>query len=189
MACHSRDGDRWRFFELDPEVVRIATNRSYFTFLGTCTPRAEFIVGDARLTLAREPAASFDYLAIDAFSSDAIPVHLLTVEAIGLYASLLAERGVLALHVSNRNFDLPPIIESNVAQLPGLVAVYAQGESGGGAIRSQVVLIAKDRSILAPALAWPNARALDRPAVRAWTDDYSDIISPFLRRLYAKLQE
>jgi len=189
MACHARDGDRWRFFELDPEVIGIATNRSYFTYLGACTPNAEFVVGDARLTLAREPPASFDYLVIDAFSSDAIPIHLLTVEALRLYASLLAERGVLALHVSNRNFDLPPIVESNVAQVLGLTAVYAQGESGEGAIRSQVVLIAKDRGILAPALSWPNSRALDQPAVRAWTDDYSDVISPFLRRLRAKLRE
>jgi hypothetical protein len=187
MACHAREGDRWRFFELDPEVIRIATNPSYFTYLATCTPDAQFIVGDARLTLAKEPAASFDYLVIDAFSSDAIPIHLLTVEAIRLYASLLAERGILALHVSNRSFDLPPIVESNVAQVPGLTAVYAQGETGGGAIRSQVVLIAKDPTILAPALAWPNARALDQPTVRAWTDDYSDIISPFLLRLSAKL--
>jgi hypothetical protein len=188
MACHSRDGDSWRFFELDPEVIRIATNPSYFTYLGTCTPDAQFIVGDARLTLAKEPAASFDYLVIDAFSSDAIPIHLLTVEAIRLYASLLAARGILALHVSNRSFDLPPIVESDVAQVQGLTAVYAQGESGGGAIRSQVVLIAKDPTILAQALAWPHARALDQPAVRAWTDHYSDIISPFLRRLSAKLR-
>jgi hypothetical protein len=188
MACHARDGDSWRFFELDPEVIRIATNPSYFTYLGTCTPDAEFVVGDARLTLAREPAASFDYLVIDAFSSDAIPIHLLTVEAMRLYAGLLAERGVLALHVSNRSFDLPPIVESNVARLRGLTAVYAQGEGGGGAIRSQVVLIAKDPAIVAPALAWPHGRALDQPRVRAWTDDYSDIISPFLRRLGAKLQ-
>jgi hypothetical protein len=188
MACHARDGDSWRFFELDPEVIRIATNPSYFSYLGTCTPGAQFIVGDARLTLAKEPAASFDYLVIDAFSSDAIPIHLLTVEAIRLYVSLLAERGILALHVSNRSFDLPPIVESNVAQMQGLTAVYVQGESGGGAIRSQVVLIAKDPTILAQAFAWPHARALDQPAVRAWTDDYSDIISPFLRRLSAKLQ-
>jgi hypothetical protein len=188
MACHARDGDSWRFFELDPEVIRIATNPSYFTYLSTCTPDAQFVVGDARLTLAKEPAASFDYLVIDAFSSDAIPIHLLTVEAIRLYASLLAERGILALHVSNRSFDLPPIVESNVAYVQGLTAVYAQGESGGGATRSQVVLIAKDATIIAPALAWPHARALDQPAVRAWTDDYSDIISPFLRRLSAKLQ-
>ena len=189
MACHAREGDRWRFFELDPEVIQIATNRDYFTYLGVCTPNAEFIVGDARLTLAKEPPASFDYLVIDAFSSDAIPIHLLTVEALRLYAGLLAERGVLALHVSNRNFDLPPIVESNLGQVRELAGVYAQGEGGGGAIRSQVVLIAKDQKILAPVLGWPNARALDQPSVHAWTDDYSDIISPFLRRLRAKLRE
>ncbi len=189
MACHAREGDRWRFFELDPEVIRIATNRAYFTYLSACQPGADLIVGDARLTLAKEAPGSFDYLMIDAFSSDSIPIHLLTVEAMRLYAGLLAPRGVLAIHVSNQNFDLPPIVESNIGHIPELKGVYAQGEGGGGAIRSQVVLIARDQAILAPALAWPKARALDAPSVRPWTDDYSDVISPFIARLRAKWAE
>ena len=189
MACHAVDGDRWRFFELDPEVIAIASNPAYFTYLSACQPDAQLIAGDARLTIAREPPASFDYLVVDAFSSDAIPVHLLTVEAIGLYARLLAPRGVLAIHVSNQNLDLTPVVEAGLARVVGLAGVYAQGESGGGAIRSQVLLIARDERILAPALAWPKSRKLERPAVRPWTDDYSDILSPFARRLRAKLGE
>ena len=97
MACHAISGERWRFFEIDPEVVRIATNPALFSYLGICQPDAEFIVGDARLTLAGQPEASFDYLLVDAFSSDAIPVHLLTVEALRLYARHLSDRGVLAI--------------------------------------------------------------------------------------------
>jgi hypothetical protein len=93
----------------------------------------------------------------------------------------------LAIHVSNQNLGLTPVVESNLARIVGLEGVYAQGESGGGAIRSQVILIARDEATLAPALAWPRSRRLDSPAVRPWTDDYSDIISPFLRRLRAKL--
>ena len=189
MACHAVDGDRWRFFELDPEVIAIASNPAYFTYLSACQPDAQLIAGDARLTIAREPPASFDYLVVDAFSSDAIPVHLLTVEAIGLYARLLAPRGVLAIHVSNQNLDLTPVVEAGLARVAGLSGVYAQGESGGGAIRSQVLLIARDERILAPALAWPKSRKLERSAVRPWTDDYSDILSPFARRLRAKLGE
>jgi hypothetical protein len=189
MACHAVDGDRWRFFELDPEVIGIASNPAYFTYLRACQPDARIVAGDARLTIAREAPASFDYLVIDAFSSDAIPIHLLTVEAIALYARLLSPRGVLAMHVSNQNLDLTPVVESNLARIGGLAAVYAQGESGGGAIRSQVVLVARDAAILAPALAWPKARRLDSPTVRPWTDDYSDILSSFLRRLRAKLGE
>jgi hypothetical protein len=187
MACHALPGDRWRFFEIDAEVVRIASTPAYFTYLVRCQPDAGFVLGDARLTLAREPEAAFDYLAIDAFSSDAIPLHLLTVEALRLYAGRLAERGVLALHVSNQNLDLPPIIESNLAHVPGLAGIYAQGESGQGAIRSQVVLIAKHADILAPALAWPKSRALAAPSVRPWTDDYSDVLTPLIRRYRSRL--
>jgi hypothetical protein len=93
------------------------------------------------------------------------------------------------MHVSNQNLDLTPVVESNLARIGGLAGVYAQGEGGGGAIRSQVVLVARDEAMLAPALAWPKARRLDSPSVRPWTDDYSDILSPFLRRLRAKLGE
>jgi hypothetical protein len=189
MACHALDGDRWRFFELDPEVIAIAGNPAYFTYLSACQPDAEIIAGDARLTIAKEPPGSFDYLAVDAFSSDAIPIHLLTVEAIALYARLLSQRGVLAIHVSNQNLDLTPVVESNLGRIAGLEGIYAQGETGGGAIRSQVILIARDESILAPALAWPKSRRLDNPSVRPWTDDYSDVLSPFVRRLRAKLGE
>jgi hypothetical protein len=189
IACHARPGDRWRFFELDPEVIEIARNPAYFTYLSACQPEAEIVVGDARLTIAREPASSFDYLVVDAFSSDAIPVHLLTVEALELYLRLLSPRGLLAIHASNRNLDLTPVIESNIARIAGLKGIYAQGGSGGGAIRSQVILIARDESLLAAALEWPRSRRLDSPSVAPWTDDYSDVLSPFLRRLRAKLGE
>jgi hypothetical protein len=186
MACNGRADDGWRFFELDPEVIRIATHAAYFTYLSACQPGAPIVQGDARLMLAREPLGGFDYLVIDAFSSDAIPIHLLTVEALKLYMRLLAPRGVLAMHVSNQNFDLPPIVESNIAAIGELKGVYVQGESGGGAARSQVVLIARDAAILAPALGWPNARPLGSPSVTAWTDDFSNLIAPFLARMRAK---
>jgi hypothetical protein len=187
MACHARPRDRWRFFEIDPEVIRIATNLAYFTYLSACRPDAELVLGDARLTLAREAESAFDYLVIDAFSSDAIPVHLLTVEAIRLYVARLSDRGVLALHVSNQNLDLPPTVESSIALIPGLKGIYTEGESGEGAIRSQVILLSRHQEALAPALAWHKARMLDRPAVRPWTDDYSDILSPLVRRYRSKL--
>ncbi len=187
MACHSRPGDHWRFFEIDPEVVKIAKDPTLFSYISACHPEADFIVGDARLTLAADPEASFDYLAMDAFSSDAVPVHLLTVEALRLYARLLSDRGVLALNVSNQHLDLPPIVESGLAQIGGLSGVYAEGESGRGAIRSQVILIAKHPEIIEPALAWHNARRLGQPTVPPWTDNYSNILSPLVRRYRAKL--
>ena len=84
---------------------------------------------------------------VDAFSSDAIPIHLLTVEAMQLYARLLSPRGVLVIHVSNQNLDLTPVVESNLARITDLKGVYAQGEGGGGAVRSQVILIAREEGI------------------------------------------
>ena len=170
-----------------PPSIKIATNPALFTYLDTCLPNVQIITGDARLTLADQPEGSFDYLLIDAFSSDAIPVHLLTVEALRLYVGRLSDRGVLVLHVSNQNLDLPPIVESNLAQMPELRGLYAEGESGHGAVRSQAILIARHYDILAPALTWHNARALGVPSVRPWLDDYSDVISPLFRRYRAKL--
>ena len=187
LACYARPGDRWRLFEIDPAVVRIATTPAYFKYLSSCLPDPDIVVGDARLTLGREAAGAFDYLVIDAFSSDAIPVHLLTIEAFQLYAGLLSERGILALHISNQNMDLPPIVEANLALLPGWSGVYVQGEAGRGALASQVVLITRHVELLEPAMAWAKARRLGEPSVRAWTDDYSDVFSAVVRRYGSKL--
>jgi hypothetical protein len=113
-------------------------------------------------------------------------VHLLTVEALQLYLTRLSPRGILALHVSNQNVDLPPVLESNLAAIDGVAGVYAEGEQVAGAFASQVILIGRDPALLEPALVWHKARALSAPRVRAWTDDYSDILSAVLRRYRAK---
>jgi hypothetical protein len=188
MACHAAPGDRWRFYEIDPAVVHIATTPSLFRYLARCLPEPDIVLGDARLTLAKESDGTFDYLLVDAFSSDAIPIHLMTVEALRLYLSKLSARGILALHVSNQNLDLPPVLEANLRALRDVSGVYVEGERGGGALASQVVLIARDTELLAPALAWHRARGLDAPSVQPWTDDYSDFISAIWRRYKAKLQ-
>jgi hypothetical protein len=187
LACYAQPGERWRFFEIDAAVARIAGNPAYFHSLSTCAPDAEIVLGDARLTLAQQPAGSFDLLIVDAFSSDAIPVHLLTVEALSLYGRLLAAHGILALHISNLNLDLPPVVEANLARLPDLHAVYAEGERGPTALASQVVLVSRQADALAPALQLPHARWLGVGSVRPWTDDYCDILSAMVRRLASKL--
>src|SRR5262245_19397596 len=187
MACYAAPGDHWRFYEIDPAVVHIASTPSLFRYLSRCWPEAEIVLGDARLTLARESAGAFDYLLIDAFSSDAIPIHLITVEALRLYLSKLSERGILALHVSNQNLDLPPVLEANLSVLADASGIYVEGQRGSGALASQVVLIARHAELLAPALAWHQARRLDQPSVRPWTDDHSDIIAAVWRRYKAKL--
>ena len=114
LAAYARKGDRYRFYEIDPSVIEIANNEEYFTFLKDSRGRVEVIPGDGRLSLEAElgrgSPQNFDVLVIDAFSSDAIPFHLLTVEAFSVYKAHLARDGLLAVHVSNRHFKLAPII-------------------------------------------------------------------------------
>jgi hypothetical protein len=125
IAAYGRPGQRITFYEIDPAVVRIAENPALFTYLSDCREdgRAEvdIVLGDARLSLARDTSKRFDLLLVDAFSSDAIPVHLLTREAVALYFDRLAEHGVLGVHISNRYLDLEPVL-GNLAADPELAA-------------------------------------------------------------------
>src|SRR5262249_21715049 len=124
LACHSRDGERWTFFEIDPEVIRIARDPNKFHFLSACAPQADIVPGDARLTLAHS-SATFDMIVLDAFSSDVIPVHLLTREAFAGYLKRLAPHGVIAVHVSNRNMELASVLAA-VGQAEGLAVYFKQ---------------------------------------------------------------
>lgn len=180
MACNARPEEQWRFYEIDPVVVRIASDPSRFRYLSSCQPKADIVIGDARLTLAKEPAGAFDYLVIDAFSSDAVPVHLLTVEALNLYLDKLTPGGLLALHVSNRHLDLISVATAVADTVPGLhTAVAVERPEGGPLDRtmSQAVLISRSAAVIERILAWPFARRAKPPVLNAWTDDYSDILS------------
>ena len=119
LACHSREGEQWAFFEIDPEVVRIASDPKFFRFLSACAPSAKIVQGDARLTLAAQPER-YDLIVLDAFSSDAIPVHLLTREAFASYLAHLAPKGMIVAHVSNRHMELVSVV-SAVGAAEGLV--------------------------------------------------------------------
>ena len=110
LACYTRPGQDWHFYEIDPAMEKIARDPSKFSFLQRCNPSVPVHIGDARLTLAREGSAPFDVLVIDAFSSDAIPMHLLTREAFTIYARRLAPDGVLVVHISNRFLRLKPVL-------------------------------------------------------------------------------
>jgi hypothetical protein len=191
MACYAQPGESWRFFEIDPVVVRIARDPQRFTFLARCMPEPDIVLGDARLTLAKEKTASFDYLMLDAFASDSVPTHLLTVEALKLYLEKLADTGVLALHVSNRHLDLVSVASAMAAAVPGTVAaaVHDEIESASlDAARSDVILVAKREAVLSPVLAigqgWPSARRIEKIDLPPWTDDYSDVISAMLRKYW-----
>ncbi|MBI0474987.1 hypothetical protein D9601_06385 [Sphingomonas sp. MA1305] len=184
LACYARPGQRWTFFEIDPTVVRIARDSGRFTYLRRCTPGATITLGDARVSLSRSPADSLDLLALDAFSSDAIPMHLMTREAFATYARVLSERGLLLVHISNRFLDLEPVVAA-AARAGGWHAAeyYFQPSSlDPDASPSQWIAMSRDRAALDAVTGGdPDWRAIvGRPGVPAWTDDYSTIL-PLLR--------
>lgn len=188
MACYSKAEEAWRFYEIDAAVVAVATNPKKFSFLSTCRPNADIVLGDARLTVAKEPPHSFDYLQIDAFSSDAVPTHLLTAEAVKLYLDKLTDKGVLAIHVSNRHLDLAPVAAAAAFAVPGtsvaIVRDYPKVVSIDS-VPSVVVIVTKDPAVIAPVKDWQGAKLQDAASVPAWTDDYSDIVSA-LWRVYGR---
>jgi len=110
LSCYRRAGQAWTIFEIDPAMAAIARDKSKFTFLSQCAPDVPIVIGDARLQIAKLPPTQFDVLVIDAFSSDAIPLHLLTAEAFGIYARALKPGGILLVHISNRFFGLEPVL-------------------------------------------------------------------------------
>ena len=183
-ACNGTARDEWTYFEIDAAVERIARDPKIFRFLSECAPSARVVLGDARLTLADEPAARFDTLLIDAFSSDAIPVHLLTREAIEIYRSRLAENGVLVLHISNRHLELESVVAA-LARETGLAARIRRDEAAGyttlgDRVPSVVVALSAKETALAPLSGeW---RPLTDRGVRAWSDDFSDILGALWRR-------
>ena len=147
------------------------------------------MLGDARLTLEKAAAQSLDYLVIDAFSSDAIPMHLLTVEAIAMYLSKLAPEGVVAVHVSNRYLDLVPALTATLDRsrvTNRLVVRWKPEATHLDATPSHVVLFAKNEHALARARGWSGASdmtpALASAQVSPWTDDYSDILSALVAK-------
>jgi spermidine synthase len=121
LSAYARPGQQWTFFEIDPAVERIARDERYFTFLRMCGDQCRVVLGDARLSLVARPDAQYHLIVLDAFSSDAIPVHLMTQDAMAVYLSHLEPDGVLAFHVSNRHLTLSPIV-GRLARHNGLAA-------------------------------------------------------------------
>lgn len=179
LAAYGRKGDTFRFYEIDPRVVAVA--RSEFTFLADSAANIEIEVGDARLVLERESSQAFDVLAVDAFSSDAIPVHLITREALQTYLRHVKPDGIVAFHVSNRFLQLIPVV-ARLAREAGVHAVHVNDEPGEDDVsrRSNTdwVLVSRSAQALqAPRIVEAGAvPAEDRPEWRTWTDDYSNLI-------------
>ncbi|MDZ4843002.1 MAG: fused MFS/spermidine synthase, partial [Hyphomicrobium aestuarii] len=186
MACNGRDGERWRFYEIDKLIVDIASNPRYFSFLSKCPVSEGIKLGDARLTVQQEPAASFDYLLIDAFSSDVVPAHLMTLEAIAMYLERLKPTGILALHVSSRILDLDDVAAATAGALPNVHVgvVNTKNDSKIDYLEksgSKVVFVTRNPEA---ARRFQDINGTFKPryeGITPWTDDYSDILGSIIR--------
>jgi hypothetical protein len=182
-ACLTRRSDRLVIFEIDPAVVRLSTTpEGDFTYVPECQPGARIELGDARLQIAEEPDGAFDVIVVDAFTSDAIPAHLLTREALALYLRKTSERGIVVLHLSNRNLAL--VSEAaRVARDLGAPTLYRISDrfeqpfvSYYGGLAASVMIVARSPAVL-NGLALPSNdwRVFEAPPGRGWSDDYINL--------------
>jgi len=174
LAAYGRAGDYFRFYEINPLVLRLA--KTEFTFLKICKARLDVALGDARLSLEREPPENFDVLAVDAFSSDAIPVHLLTREAFVLYFRHLKADGVLAVHVSNKHLNLTPVVKLAAASLQKDARLVDTEDEENDVFGSTWVLVTSSAGFFDRTLMRTAAVVVPLPRkMRMWTDDYSNL--------------
>ena len=182
IACYGRPEEHWTFYEIDPLVAQIARTPMYFSYLRDCAPRTNIVIGDARLSLGAAADKEFDIIVLDAFSSDAIPAHLITREAIALYMQKLRDDGVLAIHISNRYLDLRPVIIAlaNDARVAGALGERSPDTEERGKLYygSRWMVLAKNASVLSELVKLDGWAALgSSPESRLWTDDYTDVWS------------
>ena len=192
VAAYVRAPDRLTFFEIDPLVVRVATDPAHFSYTTRCAKGPiDYVIGDARLTLAKQPADLFDVLLIDAFSSDAVPVHLLTVEAVRGYLTHLKPDGVLILHLSNRNLELNAPAQAVAAAAGGVALAQSyrptKAEAAMWAAPEDALIIGRSPAALDRFKADARWRKTQPHLVRPWTDDYTNLVGALWRRMQQKL--
>ncbi|MHC4611184.1 MAG: fused MFS/spermidine synthase, partial [Planctomycetota bacterium] len=187
MACYAKPGQHFTFYEIDPQVEQIARNPEFFTFLDQCRGSYEVILGDGRLTLGQAPDSHYGIIVLDAFSSDAIPTHLLSREALQLYLSKLEDGGILVFHISNRYVDLQPLLASLAAE-EHLACVarddldISPEEIETGRLGSRYVVMGRRPEDVAGLAALPNWQPVPlQPGVPVWTDQFSNILSVLWR--------
>ena len=176
LAAYGRPGDYYRFYEINPLVIDLA--RSEFTFLKDSPAKVEVALGDARLSLEREQPGHFDVLAVDAFSGDSIPVHLLTREALRLYFRHLRPDGVLAVHVSNKYLDLQPVVRklAEDMHLGAMTLDTEDDDDYNGIFGSTWVLVTGRPGFFeAPEIKPAASEVTANASLRLWTDDYSNL--------------
>jgi hypothetical protein len=186
LACHVGPGEDWRFFEIDQTIVDLARDPKRFSFVAACAPDMKPVIGDARLTFAKEPDGVYDLVIVDAYSSDAIPIHLATEEAMEIYKAKLAPHGVVVMHVSNRHLELASVVVgiADANDLKSWVFDEDPGRDGDYIFATEVVVSARSEADVGK-LASSDKWTLTEPeeGQRVWTDDYSNILGAVLRRL------
>jgi hypothetical protein len=188
LACTRRPGDTFTYYELDADIIRIASDPQYFNFVSECAPDLKTVRGDARLTLADAPDGTYDMIMVDAFIGASIPIHLLTREAMALYLRKLKPNGIVAMHVSNKHLELASVVAGIAEANNAIARVYDGGDVEPNfdeyLFVPRVAAVARreeDFGVLARSQFWP---VYERDASqRIWTDDYSNIAGAVLRNL------
>jgi hypothetical protein len=186
LACASEPGEDWKFFEIDQTMVDTARDPKYFTYIRDCEPDLKPVIGDARLTFAKEPDGIYDIIIVDAYSSDAIPIHLATEEAMEIYKQKLAPQGAVLMHVSNRHLELSSVVVgiADANDLKSWVYSEDSGRDNEYIFSTSVVVSAReaaDVGALGTSDKWELTEADENQ--RVWTDDYSNVLGAVWRRL------
>jgi low affinity Fe/Cu permease len=186
LTCASEPGEDWKFFEIDQSMVDTARDPKYFTFIQKCEPNLKPVIGDARLTFAKEPNGIYDLIIVDAYSSDAIPIHLATEEAMEIYKEKLAPQGAVVMHVSNRHLELASVVVgiADANDMKSWVFSEDSNRDNEYIFSTSVVVSAREEADvgkLASSEQWALTEAEDNQ--RVWTDDYSNVLGAVWRRL------
>ena len=186
LTCASEPGEDWKFFEIDQSMVDTARDPKYFTYIQKCEPDLKPVIGDARLTFAKEPDGIYDIIIVDAYSSDAIPIHLATEEAMAIYKQKLAPQGAVVMHVSNRHLELSSVIVgiADANDMKSWVYSEDSGRDNEYIFSTSVVVSAREEADvgkLASSDVWAETEADEKQ--RVWTDDYSNVLGAVYRRL------
>ena len=176
LAVYGQEGDRYRIYEIDPGVIDFA--QSEFTFMSDSPAKIETVLGDARLSMEKEAPQDFDVLAVDAFSGGSVPVHLLTVEAMGIYLRHMRPDGIIAFHVTNRFLNIPPVVEA-IAKAHGLYVAHIRDENDNPLLRNtNWVLVSRDPAILSkPEIQQRASAILPIHGIKPWTDDFNNLFA------------
>jgi hypothetical protein len=186
LACQAQPNETWKFFEIDQTMVDTARDPKYFTYIQSCMPDMKPVIGDARLTFAKEPDGIYDMIIVDAYSSDAIPIHLATEEAMAIYKAKLAPQGVVVMHVSNRHLELASVVVgiADANDMKSWVYDEDSGRDDEYIYPTNVVVSAREEADVG-ALASNDKWELTEPTEgeSVWTDDYSNVLGAVYRRL------